>query len=191
MPGVTPEWSKVAGIQPVVRWHVITSYSIHYTKLYDLGLLAAGSVTDEQWGGTTRSVDFFDLKADVEALLAPLQAQFEAAEHPALHPGRTASIRLDGQLRGYIGELHPKWVQKYELGTAPIVCELDVEAVLAASLPEYSVISRLPSVTRDMALVIDQGVTAAQLLCALKAAAHPIVKDIQLFDVYQGKGVVV
>lgn len=160
-----------------------------YHQPLRLGLLAAGSVTAEQWGAATRNVDFFDLKADVEALLEPLQAQFETADHPALHPGRAASIRLDGHVRGYIGELHPKWVQKYDLGTAPIVCELDVEAVLAASLPVYSPISRLPSVTRDMALVIDQGVTADQLLSALKAAAHPIVKDIQLFDVYHGKGV--
>ena len=160
-----------------------------YHQPVRLGLLAAGSVTPEQWGAVTRHVDFFDLKADVEALFAPRQVQFEPVVHAALHPGRSASITLDGKRCGLMGELHPKWVQKYDLGTAPIVCELEMDAVLATVLPEYAAISRLPSVTRDMALVIDQRVTAASLLAALQAAAHPIVKDIQLFDVYQGKGV--
>jgi phenylalanyl-tRNA synthetase beta chain len=160
-----------------------------YHQPVRLGMIAAGGVADEQWGLAARNVDFYDLKGDVEALFAPASLSFEAATHPALHPGRSAAIRVDGITVGHLGELHPKWVQKYDLGTAPVVCELDAEAVLASALPVYAPISRQPSVTRDMALVLAQEVSAAHVLSALKAAAAPFVKDIQLFDVYQGKGI--
>ncbi|QID17405.1 phenylalanine--tRNA ligase subunit beta [Nitrogeniibacter mangrovi] len=160
-----------------------------YHQPVRLALLAAGTAAPEQWGQPGRAVDFFDLKADVEALLAPVAARFAAAEHPALHPGRSASISIDGEPVGYIGEIHPKWVQKYDLGTAPIVCEIEADAALAARLPEYAPISRQPAVTRDMALVLDHGIDSASVLAALEAAAAPIVRAIELFDVYQGKGI--
>lgn len=160
-----------------------------YHQPVRLGLLAAGNAAPEQWGQPARAVDFYDLKADVEALLAPLKAQFEPGEHAALHPGRSARIVLEGRAVGIIGEIHPKWVQKYELGTPPVVCELDADAATLAHLPVYAPISRLPAVTRDMALVVDQHVTVAQLLTALRAVASPIVNAIELFDVYQGKGI--
>ena len=134
-------------------------------------------------------VDFFDLKGDLEALFAPETLGFEASAHPALHPGRCATILHRGERIGVLGELHPKWVQKYELGTAPVVCEIEVEALLAASLPVYVAISRQPAVLRDMALVVDHALPVAKLLGALNAAAPAIVKHIQLFDLYQGKGI--
>jgi phenylalanyl-tRNA synthetase beta chain len=153
--------------------------------------LCAGSALPEQWGSAARAVDFFDAKADVEALLAPAGVRFEKLAHPALHPGRAASVLLDGLAIGVIGELHPRWVQKYELasgGGAPVVFELDMEALLARALPAYREISRFPAVTRDIALVVDQGQAVQPLLDTLQAAAANIVRRIDLFDVYQGKG---
>ena len=153
-----------------------------------LGGLAAGSALPEQWGAADRRVDFYDIKADVEALFAPRRLEFAKTAHPALHPGRCAEVRLDGRSVGTMGELHPRWVQKYELGTAPVVFELDLAAVLATPFPEYAEVSRFPAVTRDLALVVPQSQALAPLLASLRAAAHAIVRDVALFDVYQGKG---
>ena len=160
-----------------------------YHQPVRLGMIAAGGAGADQWGLPARQIDFFDLKGDIEAIFAPEALGFEVATHPALHPGRCAAIVHRGETVGTFGELHPKWVQKYELGTAPVVCEIDVEALLATSLPVYAPISRQPAVLRDMALVVDHALPVAKLLDALTAAAPAIVKQIQLFDVYQGKGV--
>jgi phenylalanyl-tRNA synthetase beta chain len=150
--------------------------------------LAAGPALPEQWGSPVGRVDFYDLKADVEALFAPRRLEFIKAEHPALHPGRCASVRLDGKVVGILGELHPRWVQKYELGTAPVVFELELEALLATPFPHYDEVSRFPAVIRDLALVVAQSQPLAPLLAALRSAAPAIVRDVALFDVYQGKG---
>jgi phenylalanyl-tRNA synthetase beta chain len=150
--------------------------------------LAAGPALPEQWGAPASRVDFYDVKADIEALFAPRCPQFTKAEHSALHPGRCATVSLDGQPVGIIGELHPRWVQKYELGTAPVVFELELAALLATPFPEYVEVSRFPAVIRDLALVVPQSQILAPLLTALRAAAPAIVRDVALFDVYQGKG---
>ncbi|MBA4742997.1 MAG: phenylalanine--tRNA ligase subunit beta, partial [Azoarcus sp.] len=151
--------------------------------------LAAGPALPEQWGIATRRVDFFDLKADLEALLAPQVAVFSPLEHPALHPGRAASVSVDGKTIGVIGELHPKWVEAYDLGTAPIVFELDLSSALATGVPSYRELSRFPAVSRDIALIVDVAVASADLLAALRRVAPAIVQGVELFDVYQGKGV--
>jgi phenylalanyl-tRNA synthetase beta chain len=153
-----------------------------------LGALAAGPALPEQWGTATRRVDFFDLKADVEDLFAPRRLEFVKAAHPALHPGRCAEIRLDGAAVGLIGELHPRWAQKYELGTAPVLFEIELPALLSTPFPAYAEVSRLPAVVRDLALVVPQTQALAPLLAALRAAAPATVRDVALFDVYQGKG---
>ena len=153
-----------------------------------LGGLASGPALPEQWGTPTRRVDFYDVKADVEALFAPRRLEFVKVAHPALHPGRCAELTLDGVCVGFIGELHPRWVQKYELGTAPVLFELELPALLATPFPAYAEVSRFPAVVRDLALVVPQGQALAPLLAGLKAAAPAIVRDVALFDVYQGKG---
>jgi phenylalanyl-tRNA synthetase beta chain len=150
--------------------------------------LAAGPALPEQWGASGTRVDFYDVKADVEALFSPRRLEFVKADHPALHPGRCAIVCLDGLAVGVVGELHPRWVQKYELGTAPVVFELELTAVLATPFPRYEEVSRFPAVTRDLALVVPQIQPLAPLLAALRAAAPSIVRDVALFDVYQGKG---
>ena len=154
-----------------------------------IAALAAGPAAPEQWGVAARRVDFFDVKGDVEALLAPLVAGFERLEHPALHPGRSAAVVVQGRPIGLIGELHPHWVQKYELGGAPVVFELDLDSVLQRVLPAHREVSRFPAVVRDMALVVDLGLAAKSLRETLAKAAPSFVQDVVLFDVYQGKGV--
>jgi phenylalanyl-tRNA synthetase beta chain len=154
-----------------------------------IGGLWAGSALPEQWGVPTRPVDFYDMKGDIEALLAvPPRLTFTKTIHPALHPGRAAAILLDGKEIGFVGELHPQWVQKYELGTAPVVFELDLDAWLATAMPAYREVSRFPAVTRDLALTVARDQALAPLLDALRTAAPEIVQDVKLFDLYQGKG---
>jgi len=150
--------------------------------------LAAGPALPEQWGAPVTRVDFYDIKADVEALFAPRHLELVKAEHPALHPGRCATVSLDGQAVGILGELHPRWVQKYELGSAPVVFEVEMAALLATPFSQYAEVSRFPAVIRDLALVVPQSQLLAPLLAALHAAAPAVLRDVALFDVYQGKG---
>lgn len=155
--------------------------------------LAYGPVADEQWGQASRNVDYFDVKADLEALFAPRALRFIKAEHPALHPGRSAQVLLGEQVIGVIGELHPKWQQKYDLPLAPVVFEVDADALQQRDLPVYAEISKFPAVSRDIALVVKQSVGAQQLLdvFAAEKAANPacaILQALVLFDEYQGKG---
>lgn len=122
-----------------------------------LGALCAGPAAPVQWGEKTRPVDFFDLKGDLESLFpasttTPLR--FEKTSHPALHPGRSATIWLGQENIGLIGELHPAWVQKYELGTAPVVFEIELTALMQRALPSYRTVSRFPAVERDLALLL-------------------------------------
>ena len=155
-----------------------------------LGALAAGPAVSEQWGTPTRSVDFFDLKADVEALFAPNQLRFEKTSHPALHPGRSAAIVLNDTQVGVIGELHPLWMQKYELSVSGVaVFEVELETILSQPLPRYQEVSRFPGVVRDIALLLPQEQALQPMLDAMRSIAPAIVKSIELFDVYQGKGV--
>ena len=151
--------------------------------------LAYGGALPEGWGSGARKVDFFDVKGDVEALLAPASLRCEPLVHPALHPGRAARILRDGREIGCLGELHPEWVQKYELPLPPVVFELDFEAVKATAVPSYAEVSKFPPVIRDLAVVVDQGLPLQVLLDGLKAKLPVLVKDVQLFDVYAGKGV--
>jgi len=164
-----------------------------YRQPKRVAALAYGSVADEQWGQESRAVDFFDLKADLEHLFAPQTLRFEKAEHPALHPGRSANVLLGGQVIGFIGELHPRWMQKYELPNAPVVFEVDAVALQQRTVPEYVDISKFPGATRDLAVVVKQGVAAQDVLDAFHAAmqASPrakLVQAIVLFDEYRGKG---
>ncbi|EKU81890.1 phenylalanine--tRNA ligase subunit beta [Massilia timonae] len=155
--------------------------------------IAYGPAADEQWGMPTRAVDFFDVKADLEALFAPRQLRFAKAEHPALHPGRCATVELDGKQIGLVGELHPRWLQKYDLPQAPVLFEVDADALCERVVPRYTEISKFPGATRDLALVVKQDVPAQRVIDAFNAeiAANPagkIVQAVVLFDEYRGKG---
>ena len=156
---------------------------------WKLAGLAYGTALPEQWGNAARNVDFYDIKGEIELLLAPLPIHFEKTTHPALHPGRSARITLDDQSIGVIGELHPQWQQKYDLPLAPVVFELDLETVKLARLPSYAEVSRQPSASRDLAIVVDQKLEWKTLMEGLIANRPSLIKDIQLFDVYTGKGI--
>jgi phenylalanyl-tRNA synthetase beta chain len=155
--------------------------------------IAYGPAAEEQWGMPTRAVDFFDVKADLEAVFAPRAVRFVKMEHPALHPGRCAAVEVDGKQVGFIGELHPRWQQKYDLPQAPVLFEVDAEVLRQRDLPRYSEISKFPGATRDLALVVKQDVPAQALLDAFSAelSSNPVGKLVQavvLFDEYRGKG---
>ena len=156
---------------------------------WKLAGLAFGSALPEQWGSSSRNVDFFDIKGEVERLLAPAIARFEKATHPAFHPGRCARVLLDSQPIGFIGELHPQWLQKYDLPLAPVVFELDLAPLTLARLPKYAEVSRQPSATRDLAIVVDQNLELQELLDGMMTNRPAIIQDIRLFDVYTGKGI--
>ena len=160
-----------------------------------VGALAYGPALDEQWAAKpTRAVDYFDVKADVEAMFAPRVLRFVKTAHPALHPGRSAAIELDGVQIGFIGELHPRWLQKYDLPQAPVLFEVDAIALQQRVVPEYNEISKFPGATRDLALVVKQTVPMQDLIDTFTAelASHPagkIVQAIVLFDEYRGERV--
>jgi phenylalanyl-tRNA synthetase beta chain len=143
----------------------------------------------EQWGSTRREADFYDLKSDVEALLAGEEARFDAAPHPAFHPGRSARIVCGAALIGWIGELHPRWQRKYHLPLAPVLFELELQDVLRRSIPAPVPVSRFPAVRSDISAEFDENLTHAEILEGLRQEAPPIVRDIALFDVFRGPGV--
>lgn len=160
-----------------------------YRQPQRVAALAAGPALPEQWGTPSRAADFYDLKGDLEAIFATRRLAFERTSHPALHPGRSARVLLDGQEIGVLGEIHPRWRQKYELAEPAVVFEIELAALLETPLPIYNEVSRFPAVVRDIALVVPQQCEVAALLAALQSAAPGFVREIQLFDVYQGKGI--
>ena len=153
-----------------------------------IGGLWYGAAMPEQWGEKTRNADFYDIKADVENLLKGRAVEFVKTAHPALHPGRAAEIVSDGQAIGFVGELHPKWLQKYDLTQAPLVFEIDMAAVCRREKTRYQAVSKFQSVRRDLAFVLPENVSYAELEGSLKAVNSPLVREIALFDVYRGAG---
>jgi phenylalanyl-tRNA synthetase beta chain len=150
-----------------------------------LGGLAYGSADSQQWGSKERQVDFFDVKGDIEALFAPERVSFVADSHPALHPGRSARIELDGKPVGFVGELHPRWRQGYELPSAPVLFEIELSALLARELPKFEPVPRHQSVWRDIAVIAKESVSHDALIQAIEAAPTTLVRSAQLFDIYK------
>ncbi len=147
--------------------------------------LAYGTAEAPQWGRKDTGVDFFDLKGDVQALLAPRQALFVADTHPALHPGRCARVELAGRVVGHVGELHPKWRQAYELPQAPILFELDLDAVLDTPVPTFTPVPRQQPVQRDIALVLREEVSHDALMARLRDDPAGLIRSATLFDLYK------
>jgi phenylalanyl-tRNA synthetase beta chain len=164
-----------------------------YSQSKRLAVLAYGPVCEEQWGQQTRAVDYFDIKADLESLLAPIVPCFVPDQHPALHPGRSATIVVDGKAVGFIGELHPRLQQRYELPHSPVIFELDAQILQQRILPAYQDLSKYPAVTRDLAVVVDQSLSMQVLLDDFEreVAENPLCNSVQaivLFDEYRGAG---
>ncbi len=150
--------------------------------------LAYGAADQLQWGSTETKVDFYDVKGDVEALLAPLVPVFEPAEHPAMHPGRCARVLLNGKAIGFVGELHPQWRQEWDLAQAPTMFELELDAVLARNVAVFKPVTKHQAVERDIAVVVKEAVTHAQVMDAIRAAnSGGILRNAVLFDVFRPK----
>jgi phenylalanyl-tRNA synthetase beta chain len=164
-----------------------------YAQPKRVAAIAYGPVSEEQWGQKARNVDFFDVKADLEALFAPETLRFEKTVHPALHPGRSAEVFFAGQAIGILGELHPRLQKRHDLPLAPVMFEVEADALQRREVPAYKEISKFPAVTRDLAFVVDHAVTAQEIVDALgtEQRANPACSTLQaivLFDEYQGKG---
>lgn len=156
-----------------------------------IGGLAYGPFVPEQWASANRAVDFFDVKGDLERILNPLYFTTTAATHPALHPGRAAQVHLKTSKGvvaiGWIGELHPKLQQAYELPQTPVLFELDLEAIRDLGLPVPEELSKFPAVQRDLAVVVKQAVSAQSLLDAMESSKQNFVRAIELFDEFRPK----
>ncbi|MCL2076673.1 MAG: phenylalanine--tRNA ligase subunit beta [Betaproteobacteria bacterium] len=180
---------KQSRVRIFEQGRVFTHADGQYTQPWHLAALAYGAAEEEGWGSDGRRVDFFDLKGDLAALFVPLELAFVADSHPALHPGRSARVMLADEEIGWIGELHPRWMQRYELPGAPILFEISLEAARQARLPAYAEISRFQMASRDLAIVVDRQISWQDILQGIKEAAPTEVTEILLFDLYQGKGV--
>ncbi len=154
-----------------------------------IAALAFGACRPEQWGERARPVDFFDLRADLDALLHPRAAEYRPGVHPALHPGQCAQVLLNGAAIGWIGSLHPRLTQKYGFAKAPVLFEIDLMPLVEQAAPRYQGLARFPAVRRDLAVVVDAALPLGDILTAVGAVKPALVADFACFDVYQGQGV--
>ncbi|WP_210546614.1 phenylalanine--tRNA ligase subunit beta [Rhodoferax sp. PAMC 29310] len=150
--------------------------------------MVCGKAETLQWGLKERAVDFFDVKGDIEAMLSPAKATFEAAEHPAMHPGRCARVLLDGAAVGFVGEIHPRWRLAYDLSVAPVMFELDLEPILQRAVPVFKPVARHQAVERDISILVAEGVTHSDVMAAIwSAPTAGLLRDANLFDIYRPK----
>jgi phenylalanyl-tRNA synthetase beta chain len=148
--------------------------------------LAYGPRAELNWSQTSKQVDFFDVKGDVESLLAPLKAMFAPAIHPAMHPGRCASVSVAGRLVGFVGELHPQWRQDHVLPQAPVLFELDLDTVLQHGVPVFQAVTKRQPVERDIAVIVAESVTHAALMAAISDVdTQGLLKSARVFDIYR------
>ncbi|MDA3921222.1 MAG: phenylalanine--tRNA ligase subunit beta [Salinisphaera sp.] len=153
--------------------------------------LAAGPAEPAHWDQAARPLDFFDVRGDVEALFAANRSAltFEAAEHQALHPGRSARICLDGCPVGWIGQLAPAFARRYKGQALPYLFEVDADAIARRAPVRYQTPSDQPRVRRDLALLVPEGQSARSLLDAIQGLGDELIQSIDVFDVFRGEGV--
>jgi phenylalanyl-tRNA synthetase beta chain len=180
---------KQSRVRIFEQGRVFSQANGQYTQPWHLAALVYGAAEQEGWGRDGRKADFFDLKGDLAALFAPVELTFIPTLHPALHPGRSARVMLADEEIGWIGELHPRWMQQYELPVAPVLFEIALDATERTRLPAYTEISRFQMASRDLAIVVDQKIPWQDILREIKQAAPGEVTEILLFDLYQGKGI--
>lgn len=163
------------------------------SEKWTLGIAVTGEATTNVWGAPIRPVDFYDLKGIVEALLEELglAGEFLPGEHPALHPGRTARLTVSGQEVGWLGELHPKVAAEIDLRGRAYLAEIDLESLFALEprAVAYTPLPRYPTVERDLALLVPRSVAAASVAEVIRREGGPYLRDVALFDVYEGKQV--
>ncbi|MFT6976431.1 MAG: phenylalanyl-tRNA synthetase beta chain [Shewanella psychromarinicola] len=158
-----------------------------------LGAVISGVQNDEHWSMESTIVDFFDLKGDLEAIIgltvASTEFSFRGATHPALHPGQCAEILRNNRVIGHIGAIHPKLEKPFGLNGKTIIFELELDALLHARLPLAQAVSKFPANRRDIALVVDEAVSATDVMNLIRKVGENQLVGLNLFDVYQGKGV--
>ncbi len=162
----------------------------HQQKM--LAGLVLGDAYSEQWGEKARKVDFFDIKADIQAIFALTRCnvQFLTAQQSALHPGQTAEVLSpDGKNIGWLGMLHPNLEKQLGFDTQVFLFELDQNLLLNKRIPVFKSLSKYPSVRRDLALIVKEEVSASEITNCIKDSAEPALQDVAVFDVYRGKGV--
>ena len=154
--------------------------------------LVLGDAYSEQWGEKSRKVDFFDIKADIQALfsLTGCEVQYVSAQQSALHPGQTAEIiAADGKKIGWLGMLHPNLEKQLGFDAPVFLFELDQKLVLNKHIPVFKALSKYPSVRRDLALIVKEDITASEIINCIKSSAETVLQEVIIFDVYRGKGV--
>jgi phenylalanyl-tRNA synthetase beta chain len=158
-----------------------------------IAAVASGSAMPEQWGAHSQAIDFFDLKADLVALLKlagdASDVSFEPLEHPALQPGQAAAVVRDGRQIGIIGKLHPQTAKRLELKRDAYVFELDALQALASAAPVARAVSRFPVIRRDIAVIVKEDISGDELVQAVAAAAPDLTRDVRIFDIYTGPGI--
>jgi phenylalanyl-tRNA synthetase beta chain len=162
----------------------------HQQKM--LAGLVLGTAYSEQWTEKSRKVDFYDAKADIQAMfaLAGCEVNFHSATHVSLHPGQTAQIVTpDGQTIGWLGMLHPNLEKKLGFDTQVFLFELDQNLMLNKRISVFKSLSKYPSVRRDLALIVDEAITASEIINCVKKSTGPVLQDVIIFDVYRGKGI--
>jgi phenylalanyl-tRNA synthetase beta chain len=165
-----------------------------YTEQKMLAGIALGTRLPEQWGSEAAPLDFYDVKADVECLLAlagvdAATISFAPAQVGCLHPGRSAVMRRAGEAIGTIGELHPRLVRELDLAPAPVLFELTYAAAFQAELAQFREISRFPRIRRDISVTVPEQTAFASVRERVSVAASSLLKELRVFDVYQGTGV--
>jgi phenylalanyl-tRNA synthetase beta chain len=164
-----------------------------FREIQALAGVAGGAALPEQWSASQDGVDFFDVKADVEALLRATGAaesfRFVPDQHPALHPGQTARILRDGAPVGWIGRLHPQLERTLDMTYSAVVFEVETESGLRAVVPQHREISRFPAVRRDLAMIVDESVAVQELTDCIRLSAGALLTDVTVFDIYRGKGI--
>jgi phenylalanyl-tRNA synthetase beta chain len=151
--------------------------------------ISYGTRLPEQWGEKSPAADFYDAKGDLEAIAGEVRLAFVPARHPAFHPGRCARVMAGERHAGWVGELHPRLQLKYELAIPPVVFEIDCDVLLQGKAPRFAGVSRMPTVRRDLAVVVAENLPAGAILEAVRASVPACVREVEVFDQYRGKGV--
>ena len=173
--------------------HVFEGKSGKYREHHRIAAAISGPVSPNSWQGDGRNVDFYDIKGDVESLLQASgcgnKFSFSMDQHPALHPGQSARIQRSGRNVGWIGALHPEVLRYLDVEQPVYVFEIGLESLTESRVPEFSSISRFPATSRDLSIVIDESVSARELTGVIRKSGGVRLVNLELFDVYRGKGV--
>ena len=155
--------------------------------------VACGPRQGENWSNDSEAIDFYDIKGDIESLLALTgqadQYEFVAQNHPALHPGQSAAIVKNEEIIGHIGLLDPRIQQSLDIRYPVFLFELKIDPIIAKKVVVSTPLSRFPEVRRDIAVIVDQVVTSSALRQCIHSASDDTLQNLKLFDVYQGKGI--